>query len=392
MNRILFVDDDPGVLDGLRNAMRRERGRWEMTFARSGLDALAAADITDFDLVVTDMRMPGMDGADLLARMRTRSPSTARMMLSGQADSSEILRALPVTHRFFGKPCEPDRLRDAIAWTCRLNDILPGGEVRRMLGSLDRLPASPAAHRDLMLELRDENASACSITQCVERDPAMATRILQLVNSAFFGNGQETSSLHAAVLFSGVDTLRRLVPAGEVFPVPEAGPFSRELDRIVAHSVRVAQLMRRLFDGTTRADEAYTLGLVHDIGKMALARGFPEQWRVACDAMAARRVQCHVVEQEIFGVTHAEVGACLLGLWGFPAPIVEAVAHHHRPSAIAESGRRLVAALHFSDTVVPDEREDGVAPAIDEAFLAAAIPCELLQGWRRVASGTLAEA
>jgi putative nucleotidyltransferase with HDIG domain len=390
MNRILFVDDDPGVLEGLRNALRRERGRWEMVFAHSAQDALDVADRKPFDLVVTDMRMPGMDGAELLARMREKSPATARIMLSGQADQGEILRALPVAHRFFSKPCEPAQLRDAIDRTCRLKRILPTGDVRRTLGALDHLPASASVHDDLVRDLADPNVGASAIAGHLERDPAMAVRVLQLVNSAYFGNGQPTASIPAAVRFIGVEFLRTLVIAGDVFPAPESGSFSQELERITAHSLRVARLMRRLFDDATKAAEAFTLGLVHDVGKMALARSFPDAWVATCEAMAARGVQCHVMEQEVFGVTHAEAGACLLGLWGLPISIVDAVAFHHRPSAGETVDRGLLAALHFADTVCADERADGVTPFIDEEFLATAVPHGLLQAWRSVAAETSA--
>lgn len=103
--RVLFVDDEQEVLEGLRNLLRRNRHEWDMVFALGGYEALAELSRGTVDVVVTDMRMPGMDGAQLLAQVKTVSPSTARLVLSGHAEKEAILRALPVAHQFLSKPC-----------------------------------------------------------------------------------------------------------------------------------------------------------------------------------------------------------------------------------------------------------------------------------------------
>lgn len=385
MNRILFVDDEPGVLDGLRNALRCERKRWDMVFTTSGAEALAAAEAAPFDLVLTDMRMPGIDGAELLSRIRATEPSTARLMLSGQADAAEILRALPLTHRFLAKPCEPRVIRDAIERGCSVNRFLPRGRVRRAIGGIDRLNASPEGYARLLSVLENPATSAAEIAEQVERDPAIAAKILQLVNSSFFGSGKPTSSVRAATLFLGAPTLRGLLESGGILPLPERGPTGVRLDQIAAHSRRVADLMRRWFAGTDVEHEAHALGLLHDVGKIALAQSFPRDWPELFALANARRQPIHLAERELFGVSHAEAGACLLGLWGLSETIVDIVAFHHRPSA-AVGHHRLLAALHLADTMVADEREDGVTDSIDAMFLAAAVPSDTLDGWRSIAS------
>src|SRR5262250_288397 len=103
--RILFVDDDPQLLSGLGKALRKHRHRWTMVFADSGDAALAEIHRATFDVVVSDMRMPVMDGAELLAQIRDRDPSTIRMILSGFSERNAIVRAQPVAHQFFNKPC-----------------------------------------------------------------------------------------------------------------------------------------------------------------------------------------------------------------------------------------------------------------------------------------------
>jgi YesN/AraC family two-component response regulator len=109
--RILFVDDDPSVLAGLRNIFHRDRKRWDMVFANGGEEALTELEASSFDVVVSDMRMPGVDGVMLLEKVRELSPRTARVMLSGSADKEEVDRATRAVDELLGKPCDSKTLR-----------------------------------------------------------------------------------------------------------------------------------------------------------------------------------------------------------------------------------------------------------------------------------------
>ncbi|MBT6488866.1 MAG: response regulator, partial [Deltaproteobacteria bacterium] len=98
--KILFVDDEPLILEGLQNLLRRFRKKWAMSFAVGADEALEKLDIETFDIVITDMRMPGLSGAELLKRVRETHPGTARIMLSGYSEEETILQALPVAHQY----------------------------------------------------------------------------------------------------------------------------------------------------------------------------------------------------------------------------------------------------------------------------------------------------
>lgn len=119
--RVLFVDDEPMILKSLSICMRRDRPDWECAYASDGLGALRLLDDRAFDAIVADVRMPGMDGAELLARVRATHPGATRVVLTGHAERSIMTRALGVAHGFLSKPCEID---DIIA--C-LERLLPGG-------------------------------------------------------------------------------------------------------------------------------------------------------------------------------------------------------------------------------------------------------------------------
>ncbi len=146
---VLFVDDEQAILDGLRNSLRKERKRWDMTFALGGQQALEEMKKTPADVVITDMRMPGMDGAELLRHIQRDFPAAARIVLSGQAERESIMRALPVTHQFLHKPCDGETLRAVIEQTHALHKLMQNPALTALVGKLERIPAVPATYTEL---------------------------------------------------------------------------------------------------------------------------------------------------------------------------------------------------------------------------------------------------
>ena len=142
--RILFVDDEPNVLSGLRRMLRSMRREWFMAFAHSGLEALAMLDDTPFDIVVTDMRMPGMDGAALLKQVMHRHPKTVRIVLSGQADREEILRAVGPIHQYLSKPCDAETIKATLTRACALDGLLPDDHLKELISKMETLPSLPS--------------------------------------------------------------------------------------------------------------------------------------------------------------------------------------------------------------------------------------------------------
>src|ERR1700758_5310713 len=141
--RILFVDDEPMVLDGVRRSLHAMRKDWEMSFVNSGHEALEAMAGQTFDIVVTDMRMPGMDGAQLLEEVKKRSPQSLRVILSGQSDRETILRSVNPTHQYLSKPCDGEELRTRLMRAFALKDLLENPELKGLVSKLDSLPSLP---------------------------------------------------------------------------------------------------------------------------------------------------------------------------------------------------------------------------------------------------------
>ena len=353
---ILFVDDEPQLLGGLRRMLWDRRDAWDMHFVESGAQALAFLETTPVDVVVTDVRMPGMDGPELLEAVRRRWPGTARLILSGHSDRDFIFRSVKPAHQFLSKPCAPQELVAAIERVLRLSGIFNDARVRDAIARVETLPVLPEVFAELTEELRSPNASINTIGDILSRDVALAAGLLKLVNSAFFGMPQRVSSTRQAVTLLGLETVRALVLAHGLFSRFDAGRYPGfGLGRLWEHSLRVARMAKVLatLEGADKAekDACFMAGLVHDMGKLMLAELFADEYRQALALARARNIAIGEAEEAVLAVSHAAVGAYLLGLWGFEEAVVLGVAHHHRPGEAGDAPPLAVPLLHAANAL-----------------------------------------
>jgi HD-like signal output (HDOD) protein len=350
--RILFVDDDQAILDGLRNRLRRKRDRWDMHFALGGKEALGTLAGLPFDVIVTDMRMPGMDGATLLKEVQIRYPDVVRIVLSGHAEFEAALRAVPVAHQFLAKPCDPGVLENVVDRACQLQKLVSDSAVRAIVGRVSGLPAMPHVYSTLRRMLLDEHCTMSDIASVIKQDAGISAKLLQLVNSAFFRLSRPLSRIEEVVSYLGLEAINRLVLAGELFDgrgeQPEVRQLLYDLQR---HSVVAATIASQLMTEKRQQEDAFVAALLHDVGHMLFAVHLPEQHRTAVQLAESRHESLHAAELALFGVSHAEVGGYLLGIWGLPYFIVEAVANHHEPSRVGESTFGVLGAVHVGNVL-----------------------------------------
>ena len=352
--RVLFVDDDPNVLAALRRMLHSFRERWRPAFANGGAEALAALEREPFDVVVSDVRMPGMTGFELLEHVRERFPGVVRIALTGQSGREQVLPTVRPTQQFLAKPCDAETLRAVVERAVRLKRQLGAPGLQEIVGSVETLPTLPRLYAELEAELRRPEPSVRRAAALVARDIGMSAKVLQLVNSAFFAPARRVNSVERAVAMLGLDTLRTLVLGAHVFEQfrpDRASGFQPE--PLWHHSLHTAAISRKIVGdlGGGEEDEgaALTAGLLHGAGKLLFARYSPARFREVLEAIRRGASDCEA-EFEVFGVTHAEAGAYLLGLWGLPDPIVEAVAWHHHPIAHDHESPVLLA-THLADVV-----------------------------------------
>jgi HD-like signal output (HDOD) protein len=370
LSRVVFVDDDSNILQGMRRTMHCMRSEWNMEFLPSGAAALESLAKSPADVIVSDMRMPGMDGWQLLTEVKKLHPGTVRFVLSGHADPAAIMRSVGVAHQYLAKPCDGVTLKLAIAQSEMLKSILGNESLAQLVGDVDTLPSCPRAFQEITKHLQQPNATVADVARIIGRDPGMTANLMKLVNSAFFGTRQSITTVDRAVTYLGLDTLGALVLGHSLFYSNDSGNHEAgALHGLWLHSLQTATAARTIAVHEklprAQAEAAFLAGMMHDVGKLVFAtRSIPTK----SEGTISNHAMIALVEER-----HAAMGAYLLGLWAFPSPLIEAVAQHHTPTQQTTSGLDLTVLVHVanrlshrSDRSVLDPIELGIEPGLLE--------------------------
>ena len=390
--KILFVDDELFVLKGLERMLRPLRNEWEMEFVESGTKALERLGQTAFDVVVSDMRMPGMDGAQLLNEIMQRYPKTVRVILSGHADQELVMKCVGSTHQYLSKPCEPEALksilRRAVALGCQVRDE----KVVVLVSRMARIPSVPVLYTRIIEMLQRTETPLVEVGEVIAQDMGMTATILKLVNSAFFGLRHQVFSPEEAVAYLGMETIKALVLSIHVFDQYQPDPAGRfSLDELWHHSLRTATLAKALASSERVAkpvvEEAFVAGILHDIGKLVLAANFAAEYERVLEQVVTLKTSLLDAEQQAFGATHAQVGAYLLNLWGLPLPVVEAIALHHCPGQATDVSLSPLTFVHVADELAQAARaERSEARGLDWEYLTKVGVADHINNWRELAT------
>jgi HD-like signal output (HDOD) protein len=393
MRRVLFVDDEPRILDGLRRMLRPQRHEWEVAFAPGGEAALAMMEALPFDVIISDMRMPGIDGAALLCRVRELYPQMVRIVLSGHTELSTALRVVPVAHQFLAKPCDAEMLRVAVERACHLKALLSDESIRRTVTALRDLPSLPRTYEALMTAVADPEVSLLKVAKIVEQDVGVSAKVLQLVNSAFFGISHSMTNIRSAVSYLGINTLKNLVLSVEIFRAfkPQGKLPGFSLEKLQYHAQLTAYIAARLPVPKHLAEITVVAGMLHDVGKLILAWKLSEQFEKVLGEALEARCPVYQVEERKNRFSHAEIGAYLLGLWGLPYSVVEAVALHHGPNRVPHQNFDAISAVFVANLLAHEleESADG-GPSVynlenyQEEFATLGVG-EMLPEWRAMA-------
>lgn len=358
--RVLFVDDEANVLDGLRVLLRKHRRDWQMEFAQGGDHALAILDSHAFDVVVTDLRMPKVDGVTLLKHLRDHHPQTMRIVLSGAPERTSALAVVQYAHQSLTKPCRLGELETVLTRAFMLGDLVADPDVRSVIGRIGELPPLPRTYARLVRVLDDENSGMADVAAVIASDIAVSAKILQLANSAFFGGGRAVSTVMQAIPILGLEALKSFTLSTALFDAkglsPRVRAFAEELHE---HSSLIATLASELAEDGTRRD-AFAAGMLHDVGRLVLAATVPEEMEMEGKKAAARRAASAATATAHPVTRHAKVGAYLLGLWGLPPLVIDAVAHHHDEVATMTSA--IASAIAIAEEVV-DEVTENLRPS-----------------------------
>ncbi|MDR7275321.1 response regulator [Catenuloplanes atrovinosus] len=368
------MDDEPRILDGLRRSLRVKRDEWDMSFADGGEPALEALAADPYDVVVSDMRMPGMDGAQLLAEVSRRHPEVARVVLSGHTERESAIKAAIAGHRFLSKPTEADVVIDVVGQLIVRTSAAHGRRARRIAGAVRWLPALPRQDAELAGLLGAAEVDHDRVIDAVVQHIWLSAKLLQLSNSGFLGSRSKNASIAAVIGAMGVSTIQGLFGAASAQDAPVGWtPATEAYVRTVwRHAVATALLVEQVASPAHRP-YAQAAALLQDVGRLAALNGD------APDPAAAGHD----------GLPFRDVGVELLHLWGLPAPIVTAVAERDLPHEPAESGLGVTGALRTAHLLVQqtDARDPSAGRRDDELARLLAHPQLAVRDtdWRRAA-------
>lgn len=377
MRRILFVDDEQRVLDGFKRSLHIYRDQWEMTFEPSAEKALSFLDSNppsqQIDVIISDIRMPEMDGVTLLKKVQDKHPGIVRIILSGYTEMESALQSVPVAHQFLNKPCEAQKVKEIIERAFELQSTLNNQTVKDVIGKIDQLPVLPTVYKELTTALSDPEVTVKSVASIVEKDVALSSKLLQVVNSAFFGLPRTVSTMASAVSMLGLNMTKNLSLTLKVFHgfEEEAQKIGFSITHFQNHCIQAGQIAKTLLPVKFEAEAAFLAGTFHDIGKLILATKLQDKFKDIMSRVKHPDEDTCAAEIEVLGITHAEIGAYLLGIWGLPNPIVEAVAHHHKPSRVPHSTLDIMGAVHVANYLayIKDKKTDKAVSLLDSQFL-----------------------
>lgn len=373
----LFVDDDSNMLAGLRRMLRTMRENMEFLFAGNGPEAIEVLASQHVDIIVSDMRMPNIDGATLLATVQERYPHIIRIMLTGQSNEEAILSTVGVAHQFLAKPTSADDLKKVLLRSCALQNLLKNEQLKGLVASIGSLPSLPAVYAELQRKIVDPNCAIGDVAKIIEKDMAMSVKVLQLVNSAFFGFFKNIDSPLRAVNLLGLDTVKALVLGVGVFSEMKTMPTKQfSVSDLWNHSMGTATIAKKIAMAETNdkhcIDDAFIAGMLHDVGKLLLFSKLHDEYLQIVDIARQEDVSLCQAERRFFNTDHADVSTYLLGLWGLPGNVVEAIAFHHRLEEYPEPTFSPAVAVHVANVLFYQINPDasiGPPPELNQVYL-----------------------
>jgi HD-like signal output (HDOD) protein len=366
--KILFVDEDCMRLKELRSLLDSDSDRWDISFVEDGLSAIEQLQNYDFDVIVTDLSMPIIDGHQLLVIVRERFPSVIRIVFSECEDQKELLEVAPLIHRFIPKPCSEQTLRRTIENTLYIYVALDNSAIRKVLIKTTSLPTVPVVYNRLMAEIDSEEFSLREAAEIISSDMGLTANILKHVNH--LGLSEQVSDIDQAVALLGLDAIRGIALTTHIFH--SMGNISIEhfsLEDTMERSFLTALFAKQIVmieEGIKEmADDAFVAGLLHQLGTLVFVTNFPAKYEAVLERVVNANRPITAVEVNLLGVSHAKVGAHLLALWGMRESILNGVAFYASPDEIEGKGFSVTTAVYCAAKIADaymnwSEEDEGV--------------------------------
>ncbi len=379
--KVLYLDDEASH-ERIRNGLPELGDSWEFHFTSNPRQALLAMSMYRFAAVVAGQMFTGQGDRHIFRRVRESHPSAVRILLNESNEGDINLGAVGLAHQVIPKPTDASVICDTIQCALRLGDLFLTREFRNQIAGIESLPTPPATYQELVREFQNPEVRIDRVVDIMSKDLALIAKLLQIVNSAYFGVSSEVKNLKHAVTLLGLDLVRNLALASGVFNrFPVKGMGYLTADWLADHGVAVGRRAYRIAEElgleAHLCDTAMLAGLLHDTGKLIQLAYFRDKIQAAGSQAVKEEIPLHLAEQAQSGVDHSRVGAHLLALWGLPQALVEAVAFHHEPLQAGEPHPGVLTAVHIADGIIWEnyrERSQALRPdggSLDMDYLSA---------------------
>lgn len=352
--RILIIEDDAGILEDIKENIFSLKDRFDIAFSTNAEDALARIETDRFEIVVCDRVMPDVDGITVLSQIRDSYPDTIRILMAEHLTKFDLLKSSGPVHQYLAKPFRYQEFERTLNRVVTLRELIVDQSLQDVIGKMESLPSIPGLYFQVEEEMNAPDPDLKKISEIISLDVGMSAKVLQLVNSAFFGLPRKVDNISLAASLLGLDILSDLILMMSVFTqFDDLDHEDFSFDFLTEHSVNTAKAARAISQteklSATEQKIAYTAGLMHDIGKLVFLVNMPEKFTRALQLSHDENIPLYQAEMDIFQASHQSVGAYLLDLWGFPDCIVEAVAFHHDPEKLADDRLNPTIAVHVSN-------------------------------------------
>jgi HD-like signal output (HDOD) protein len=387
---VLFVEADPAIRAQLSACLAELSSGWSTQVAATAAEGLQLLASGRFDGVAASFNLDDTSGLEFLRRASELGPEMVFFLQATPEERATLTKHGGLPPHFLPHPPTVAELADGLERSFLLMRWTSGSSIRALLSRMVNLPAVPSLYARVMRELRSDEPSIEAVGKLIAQDPALTAKMLQMVNSPIFALGRPVCEAVDAVTFLGAERTKALILMASLSLHGSLTPcegFSQE--SFWQHSLAVATMGRLLalkeLKNAILADTCFTAGLLHDIGKLLFASNLPHEYSAVIASAKAKGISLDQAEREAFGVTHGQLGASLLGTWGLPMPVLEAIAWHEHPTSSAAPGFSAVTVVHIANVLEFEKKgatDQDRAPQFESAYLESIQLTDRLNHWR----------